>query len=64
MPDPWLTNQDRIHSTDHLPRWQMPVADNQPLAILVPSILVAVWSSGLSSTASKKLAPGMNMLPG
>jgi hypothetical protein len=40
MPDPWPANPDRTHSTDHLPLWQMPVADNQPLTILITSIFV------------------------
>jgi hypothetical protein len=40
MADPWLTNRDRSHSTDHLPLRQMSIADHQPLSIVIPSILV------------------------
>jgi hypothetical protein len=40
MPDPWLTNPDRTHSTDYLPLRQMAITYYQPLAMLVPLILV------------------------
>lgn len=40
MSDPWLTNPDRSHSTDDLPFRQMAIPNHQPLAILVPLILV------------------------
>ena len=38
MADPWLTNRDRSHSTEHLPLRQMSIAYHQPLTILIPSI--------------------------
>ena len=40
MSYPRLTNFNRPNSTDYLPLWQMPVAYNQPLAILITPILV------------------------
>ena len=40
MPDPWLTNFNGPNSSGYLPLWQMPVAYNQSLAILVPAIFV------------------------
>ena len=40
MPYPRLTNFNRTNSSDYLPLWQMPVADNQALSILITSILV------------------------
>jgi hypothetical protein len=40
MPNPRLTNFNRPNSTDYLPLRQMPVAHNQPLAILITAILV------------------------
>src|SRR5580700_9942559 len=40
MADPWLTNRDRSHSTDHLPLRQMAIAYDQPLPVLIQSILV------------------------
>ena len=40
MPYPRLTNFNGPNSTDYLPLWQMPIAYNQPLAILITSILV------------------------
>src|SRR5437667_5320644 len=40
MPYPRLTNFNGTNSTHYLPLWQMPIAYNQPLAILITSILV------------------------
>ena len=40
MPYPRLTNFNRTNSSDYLPLWQMPVAYNQPLSILITPILV------------------------
>ena len=40
MPYSRLTNFNRTNSSDYLPLWQMPVADNQALSILITSILV------------------------
>jgi len=42
MADPWLTNRDRSHSTDHLPLRQMAIAYDQPLPVLIQSILVHI----------------------
>ena len=40
MPNPWLTNFNGPNSTDYLPLWQMSVAYNKSLSILITSILV------------------------
>jgi len=40
MPYPRLTNFNGTNSSDYLPLWQMPVAYNQPLSILITPILV------------------------
>ena len=40
MPNSRLANSNRIHSADYLALWQMPVAYNQPLPILITPILV------------------------
>jgi hypothetical protein len=40
MPYPRLTNFNGPNSTDYLPLWQMPVAYNKPLSILITSILM------------------------
>jgi hypothetical protein len=40
VPNSWLANSNRTHSADYLALRQMPVAHNQPLAILITPILV------------------------
>ena len=40
MPNPRLANANRTHPADYLALRQMPVADNQPLPILITPILV------------------------
>jgi hypothetical protein len=40
MPNPWLMNFNRPNSADYLPLWQMSVAHNQPLSILITAIFV------------------------
>jgi hypothetical protein len=40
MPNPRLANFNRTNSTGYLPLWQMSVAYDQPLAILITAILV------------------------
>jgi hypothetical protein len=40
VPNPWLANANGTHSADYLALWQMPVAYDQALAILITPILV------------------------
>jgi hypothetical protein len=40
MSNPWLTNFNGPNSTDYLPLWQMSVAYNKSLSVLITSILM------------------------
>jgi hypothetical protein len=40
VPDPWLTHWNRTRSTDHFSLRQMSIAYDQPLPVLIESILV------------------------
>ena len=63
MPYPRLTNFNGTNSTHYLPLWQMPVAYNKPLSILITSILVELNERRLPRSRSRP-ATACALLPG
>jgi hypothetical protein len=54
MPNSRLANSNRTDSADYLALWQMPVAYNQPLAILITPILEIEDTSLLSQQFKRR----------
>jgi hypothetical protein len=63
MPNPRLTNFNRPIPLSYLPLRQMPVAHNQPLAILITAILVEL-NERLSPPFRSRPATACALLPG